>query len=108
MEPSPTCTGDADVCTQPDCKEDGSGTTGTLIKKYELGAASSKSVVVLKRSDVTIRNGFVFMPNTIEMAQIKKQEKGQFKTNMAISSRMTDRDIKRVLVEAFPLLEGQR
>ncbi|XP_068728212.1 uncharacterized protein [Montipora capricornis] len=107
MEPSPTRTGDADVCTQPDCKEDGSGTTGTLIKKYELGAASSKSVVVLKRSDVTIRNGCVFMPNTIEMAQIKKQEKGQFKTNMAISSRMTDRDIKRVLVEAFPLLEGQ-
>ena len=76
--------------------------------KKEPGAVTGKSVVVLKDSDVTTRNENVFMPNTIEMAQLKKPEKGQFKTNVQISSKMMETDIKRILVETFPFLEHQR
>ena len=76
--------------------------------KKEPGANTGKSVVVLKDSDVTTRNENVFMPNTIEMAQLKKPEKGQFKTNVPISSKMTEAEIKKMLVEIFPFLEHQR
>ena len=48
------------------------------------------------------------MPNTIEMAQIKKNERGQFKTNVQLSSKMTETDVKRVLVDTFPFLECLR
>ena len=64
--------------------------------------------MVLKSSDVTERDGTVFMPNTIEMAQLKKSEKGQFKTNVQISSKMTEMDIKRILLETFPYLKCKR
>ena len=64
--------------------------------------------MVLKSSDVTERNGTVFMPNTIDMAQLKKSEKGQFKTNVQISSNMTEMDIKSILVETFPYLKCKR
>lgn len=77
-------------------------------KKKEPGALTGKSVVVLKPSDVIVRDGTVFMPNTIEMAQLKKAEKGQFKTNVQISSKMTETDIKKILVETFPFLKYQR
>ena len=64
--------------------------------------------MVLKPCDVVERDGTVFMPNTIEMAQLKKSEKGQFKTNVQISSKMTEMDIKRILVKTFPYLESKR
>ena len=76
--------------------------------KKEPGGVTGKSVVVLKGSDVTTRNKIVFMPNTIEMAQLKKPDKGQFKTNVQISSKMTEMDIKKILVETFPFLGHQR
>ena len=76
--------------------------------KKEPGALTGKSVVVLKPCDVVERDGTVFMPNTIEMAQLKKSEKGQFKTNVQISSKMTEMDIKRILVETFPFLANKR
>ena len=69
---------------------------------------TGKNVVVLKRSDVITRNEMVFMPNTIEMAQLKKPEKGQFKTNVQFSSKMSDKDVKRVLEEIFPFLGNKR
>ena len=71
-------------------------------------ALTGKSVVVLKPLDVVERDGTVFMPNTIEMAQLKKSEKGQFKTNVQISSKMTEMDIRRILVKTFPYLESKR
>ena len=77
-------------------------------KKKEPGALTGKSVVVLKPCDVVERDGTVFMPNTIEMAQLKKAEKGQFKTNVQISSMMTEMDIKKIVVETFPFLKCQR
>ena len=76
--------------------------------KKDPGALTGKSVVVLKPCDVVERDGTVFMPNTIEMAKLKKSEKGQFKTNVQISSKMTEMDIKRILVETFPYLESKR
>ena len=79
-----------------------------LIKRAKKEAPTGKSVVVLKPCDVIVRNGTVFMPNTIEMAQLKKSEKGQFKTNVQISSKMTEMEIKRILVQTFPYLESKR
>lgn len=77
-------------------------------KKKKPGALTGKSVVVLKHCDVIVRDGTVFMPNTVGMAQLKKAEKGQFKTNVQISSKMTETDIKKILVETFPFLKYQR
>ena len=61
---------------------------------------ASKNVVVLKETDVTRRGGYVAMPNTIEMAQIKKPEKEQFKTQICLSSNMTEEDVNPSLVKA--------
>lgn len=77
-------------------------------KKKERGALTGRNVVVLKPCDVIVRNGTVFMPNAIGMAQLKKAEKAQFKTNVQISSKMTETDIKKILVETFPFLKYQR
>ena len=76
--------------------------------RKEPGAPTLKNIVVLKSNDVARRGDNVFMPNTIEMAQLKKPGKGQFKTNVQISSVMEEKDIKRMLVEIFPFLEHQR
>ena len=80
------------------------GVNGAALPKKKKG----KSVVVLKPCDVVEKNGKVFMPNTIEMAKIKKTDRGQFKTNLQFSSKMKESDIKRILVETFPFLECQR
>ena len=77
-------------------------------KKRDSGAPAGKSVVVLKSCDVIIGDNYVRMPNTIEMAQIKKKEKGQFLTNVQISSKMTQQDIKELLISSFPYLGDQR
>ena len=77
-------------------------------KKKDPCAPVGKSVVVLKSSNVTIRNDSVFMPNTIEMAQLKKKEKGQFLTNVQVSRKMSEQDIKELLISVFPYLGDQR
>ena len=77
-------------------------------KKRDSGAPAGKSVVVLKSCDVTIGDNYVLMPNTIEMAQLKKKEKGQFLTNVQISSKMTQKDIRELLISLFPYLRDQR
>ncbi|XP_068751052.1 uncharacterized protein [Montipora capricornis] len=66
-----------------------------------------RSVVVLKHSDVTIRNKDVYMPTTIGMAQLKKPGRGQFR-RVSINSSMTVEHIENLLKESFPCLEGQR
>ena len=76
--------------------------------KKEPGAQTGKSVVVLKPCDVVERDGTVFMPITIEMAQLKKPEKGRFQKNVQFSSKMSESDIKGILVEQFPFLKCQR
>ena len=76
-------------------------------RKKEPGAPTKKSVVVLKGSDVTKRDGLVFMPNTIEMANLKKTEKGQFK-KMQMSSKMSETEIGQTLTALFPNLKNKR
>ena len=66
-----------------------------------------RSVVVLKTSDITVRGNDVFMPNTIEMAQIKKPEKGQFK-KVQITKEMTGGNVTEKLLETFPYLRNHR
>ena len=66
-----------------------------------------RSVVVLKTSDITVRGNDVFMPNTIEMAQIKKPEKGQFK-KVQITKEMTEGNVTEKLMETFPYLRNHR
>ena len=75
--------------------------------KKKHGTPTGKNVVVLKGDDVLEKDGVVFMPNTIEMAQLKKTEKGQFKTNVQISSKMSEMDIKQILEKSFPLLANR-
>ena len=89
-------------------EDDNKETNSAKRMKKEPGAVTGKSVVVLRHTDVTRNETYVFMPNTIEMAQIKKHDKGQFKTNVQISSMMTEKDIEKILVETFPILRHQR
>ena len=77
-------------------------------KKKDSGAPAGKSVVVLKSCDVTIGDNYVRMPNTIEMARLKKKEKGQFLTNVQISSKMTQKDVRELLISLFSYLGDQR
>ena len=69
--------------------------------------SNDRSVVVLKTSDVTIRGNEVFMPILIEMSQIKKPEREQFK-KVEITKEMTERDVTEKLLETFPYLRNQR
>ena len=66
-----------------------------------------RSVVVLKTSDITVRDNDVFMPNTIKMAQIKKPEKGQFK-KVQITKEMTEGNVTEKLLGTFPYLRNHR
>ena len=77
-------------------------------KKKDSGTPVGKNVVVLKSCNVTMTNNFVFMPNTIEMARLKKKEKGQFVANVQISSKMSQEDIRELLISLFPYLGDQR
>ena len=77
-------------------------------KKKDSGAPAEKNVVVLKSSDVTIKNCAVFMPNTIEIARLKRKENCQFVTNVQISSKMPQQDIRELLISLFPYLGDKR
>lgn len=64
--------------------------------------------MVLKSSDVFIRGDAVLMPNTLEMARLRKPEKGQFKHNVKILQKMSETDVREMLIQIFPYLEHQR
>lgn len=68
----------------------------------------SHNVTVLLTSDVKEQNEQVFMPNTIEMAKIKKKETGQFVKRIQFSDYMSEEEVKRRLLLHFPNLENQR
>ena len=91
---------------QISCEDDDKETN--LAKRMKSGSVTGKSVVVLRHSDVTIGLSSVLMPNTIEMAQLKKPLKGQFKRNVEFSSEMSELDVKRALTENFPILKDER
>lgn len=73
---------------------------------------SGKRVVVLLGTDVTKgKSGQVFMPTTIEMAKLKKKEKGQYvgKINgINFTSEMTEQDVLEQLHLNFPILRDER
>ena len=87
---------------EPNPKRHKGDDPGTTSSKKD---PDSKNVVVLKLgTDVFDRNGHVLMPNTIEMGQIKKPEKGQFKTNIKFTKEMTEVDVEGQLRRNFPIL----
>ena len=63
-----------------------------------------KNVVVLRRENINMKGGTVIVPNTIEMAKIRKSHTGQFKTDVQISSAMTAADVEGKLKEVFVIL----
>ena len=77
-------------------------------KKKDSGTPFTKTVVVLKSCNVFKRNNCVLMPNTLEMALLKRKEKGQCVTKVKISSQMSQEDIRELLISLFPYLGGQR
>ena len=64
--------------------------------------AGAKHVVLLKKDDCRRNDGKVFVPNTIEMAKIKKPNNGQYKTNVQFSKDMTVEMVRQKLQETFP------
>ena len=68
----------------------------------------SHNVTVLLTSDVKKQNEQVFMPNTIEMAKIKKKEKGQYVSGIKFSSNMSEEEVKGRILSHFPNLKNQR
>lgn len=64
--------------------------------------------MVLKSRDVCIRGDTVLMPRTIEMARLREPEKGQFKRDVKILQKMSETDVREMLIEIFPYLEHQR
>ena len=92
--------GDGSLPSSKRHKGDDPGTTSNKKDPYYC-----KNVVVLKLgTDVIDRDGEVLMPNTIEMAQLKKQEKGQFKTDIKFTKEMTEKDVEGQLRRNFPIL----
>lgn len=70
----------------------------------------AKSIMVLLDSDVHVSNNnqnVVLMPNTIEMAQLKKPEKGRF-GKVTFTPEMTEMDVVHALFSKFPILRTKR
>lgn len=65
----------------------------------------SRTVILLKNDNYRRRNGQVYIPNTIEMAQIKKPIRGQYKKNVQFSKNMDEDMVKHQLQEAFPTFD---
>lgn len=65
------------------------------------GDEFSKTVVLLRKEDCKRRNGKVFVPNTIEMAQIKRPARGQYKTNVQFSKIMGKDMVRQTLQDSF-------
>ena len=60
-----------------------------------------KTVVLLKKNDCQRRNGDVYIPNTIEMANIKKKSTGQYKKKVQFSKQMSEEMVRQKLQETF-------
>ena len=65
-----------------------------------------KNVLLFKCEDLTRRNGEVYTPNLMRMANLRKSE--QFKKDVVFNDRMSESDVKRTLEEVFPLLRNRR
>ena len=57
----------------------------------------SRYVTALSSDDVNERNDRVFMPDTIEMAKIENEEKGQYVNGIPFSDNMSEEEVQRRL-----------
>jgi len=91
-------------CTEC-CGQDKANIEPVALKRKEKdsGAPAGKCV-----DDITLRNNSVFMPNTIEMAQLEKKEKEQFVPNLQISANMSQKDTRELLISLVSYLGDQR
>ena len=80
---------------------------GQSLSESEEGIRS-RNVTVLLATDVTKRNDQLFMPNTIELAQIKKKEKGQYVSEIKFSNNMSEEEVKGRILSHFPNSKNQR
>ena len=65
------------------------------------------NVLVLKSSDCRTKDDVLLLPSQMEMAGLKKAEKGRFK-KMQTSSKMSEADIEKSLKQLFPCLNNER
>ncbi|XP_078354152.1 uncharacterized protein LOC144638767 [Oculina patagonica] len=61
----------------------------------------SKTVILLKKNDCQRSKDKVYIPNTIEMARIKKPNTGQYKTKVQFSKEMSEEMVKQKLQDTF-------
>ncbi|PFX14048.1 Nephrocystin-3 [Stylophora pistillata] len=87
---------------EPDPKRQKRDNLGSTTRKRE---SNLKNVLVLTSHDVRKKDGKVYMPNTIEMAQLKKPERGQFKTKIKFPKTMTGKDVEEELRRQFLVLK---
>ena len=65
-----------------------------------------KNVLVLLGCDVHKNDGKVYMPNTKEMARLRRPERGQFKTGIKFNWTLTEEDVLEELRHHFPILSN--
>jgi len=65
-----------------------------------------KNVLLFKYEDLRRRNGEVYTPHLMGMANLRKSE--QFKKGVVFADSMSESDVKRILEEVFPLLRNRR
>ena len=75
--------------------------SGSIKRKRE---SKLKNVMVLLDDDVRKEDGKVYMLNSIEMAQLKKPERGQLKTKINFTETMTEKNVEEELRKHFPIL----
>ena len=97
------CRSEEDVLSsdEPDPKRHKRDNLGSTTRKRE---SNLKNVLVLTSRDVRKEDGKVFMPNTIEMAQLKKPKRGRFKTKIKLPKTMTVKNVEAELRDQFPVL----
>ena len=77
-------------------------------RRRDPDAKPKKGVVVLLDSDVSFSvNGQVLMPNTIEMAKLKKPENGQY-CRINFTSEMSKREVLSTLHSNFSIIRNKR
>lgn len=61
-----------------------------------------KNVILLRFEDCQRSNGSVLIPNTIEMARIRRPDTGQYRPNVQFSKNMSEQVVKQTLQNLFP------
>lgn len=72
------------------------------------GAQQGKSVVVVLSTNVRESKGEVHFPTLMIHSALRKKGSRQFRKNVPITADMTEEDVKKVVIDHFPYLKGQR